>query len=347
MFFSPRMSLKQLAAFSHRAATSLLAGIDERSICAREAKNARGFAARRNLETISQTVNQGGTLTEGLAETGDFFPPLFREMVYVGEQSGHLGEVLKQLSEHYQNQLTLRRNFLSAITWPAVELSLAVGIIGALIWLLGFINNDPKHPQVDPLGWGLIGDDGLIKYSATVAVIGVSLALVIRAVARGMLWTRPLQRVLLHIPKLGSALESVALARLTWVMSQTMNTSMDLRRSLKLSLQSTRNAWYIDRIDQIDAEIAAGNSIHEAFSAAGGFPEDFLATLHAAEHSGSLVESMAHISNEYQDQAKAALNVMATIGGFAVWVVVAMIIIFMIFRLAMFYVGVLNAAGRM
>ena len=55
---------------------------------------------------------------------------------------------------------------------------------------------------------------------------------------------------------------------------------------------------------------------------------------------------MAHVSNLYQDQARAALNTLATVGGFAVWVVVAGIIICLIFRLAMFYLGVLSAAGR-
>ena len=54
---------------------------------------------------------------------------------------------------------------------------------------------------------------------------------------------------------------------------------------------------------------------------------------------------MAHVANVYQDQARAALNVLATVGGFAVWVVVAAIIIFLIFRLAMFYIGVLNIAA--
>ena len=55
MLFSPRMSLKQLAGFSQRASMCLLAGIDERTICAREVKNAHGFAARRHLTSISQT----------------------------------------------------------------------------------------------------------------------------------------------------------------------------------------------------------------------------------------------------------------------------------------------------
>ena len=176
MFFSPRMSLKQLAAFSQRTSICLLAGIDERTICAREAHNVRGFAARRRLTTISEKVNQGGALSEGLAATGDFFPPLFREMVQVGEQSGHLGEVLKQLAGHYENQLTLRRNFLASIAWPAIELFLAVLIIGLLIWIMGFIN-DANHSHLDPLGFGLAGNSGLAKYAAAVAVIGVTLAL--------------------------------------------------------------------------------------------------------------------------------------------------------------------------
>jgi len=57
------------------------------------------------------------------------------------------------------------------------------------------------------------------------------------------------------------------------------------------------------------------------------------------------VESMAQVSSLYQEQARAALNILATVAGFAVWVVVAAIIICVIFRLAMFYIGTLNAAG--
>jgi type IV pilus assembly protein PilC len=338
------MSLKQLAGFSQRASMGLLAGIDERTICAREASSAPGSAARRHLTTISQTVNEGGTLSEGLAATGDFFPPLFREMVQVGEQSGHLGEALKQLANHYQNQLTLRRNFLASITWPAIELFLAVLTMGFLIWVMGFIN-DMTHSHLDPLGFGLVGTSGLAKYATFVAIVGITLAFVIRAMTRGVLWTRPLQRFILRIPKIGPALQTVALARLAWVLSETMNTSMDVRRSLKLGLQSTGNAWYMDRIERIDAEIAGGNSIYEAFCKAGGFPADFLESVHVGEQSGNLVESMAQMSNLYQDQARAALNILATAGGIAVWAVVAAIIVFLIFRLAMFYLGALTGAG--
>jgi type IV pilus assembly protein PilC len=222
---------------------------------------------------------------------------------------------------------------------------MAVLIVGAMIWIMGFINAG-NNPPIDPLGWGLVGNEGLVKYVSFLAIAGVTLALLIRAVTRDVFWTRPLQRFMLHVPRIGPALQTLALARLAWVMSQTMNTSMELRRSLKLSLQCTRNARYIDRIERIDAQIAANNSIYEAFSRAGGFPDEFLESVHVGEQSGNLVESMAHLSDIYQDQARAALSVLSTVGAFAVWMVVAAIFIFLIFRMATFYLGVLSGAGR-
>ena len=99
------------------------------------------------------------------------------------------------------------------------------------------------------------------------------------------------------------------------------------------------------RIGQIDDQIAAGNSIYEAFSAAGCFPSDFLESVHVGEQSGNLVESMAHLSGVYQDEARSALDVLGTVAGFSVWFGVAAIIVFLIFRLAAFYFGILNNAG--
>ena len=53
-----------------------------------------------------------------------------------------------------------------------------------------------------------------------------------------------------------------------------------------MSLRSTQNARYTDQIPTIDAEIVGGNSIHESFRVAGGYPADFLDTLAVGEQSG-------------------------------------------------------------
>jgi type II secretory pathway component PulF len=138
----------------------------------------------------------------------------------------------------------------------------------------------------------------------------------------------------------------MALARLAWSMNVTMNAGMEIRRALKLSLRSTQNARYTDQIPVIDAEITAGNSIHDAFCRAGGYPVEFLDTLAVGEDSGKVVESMGLLARQYQDRARAALVILTTIAGWIVWAAVASLIIVLIFRIFSFYIGAINAAAR-
>ena len=327
--FSPQIGTGPLVGLCRRMSTSLEAGIDARTAWRREAERATGFLKSRLLD-ISDAVNQGHSLSDALAPTRDYFPPIFREMAAVGEQTGHLDSVFAQLADHYQMQLNMRRTFLAAIAWPMLQLIVSLLVVGFLIWITGVLG-------VDILRLGLKGTGGLKVYLLVLFIAGVSLWLVVRAVRRGLVWTKPIQRLVLKIPGVGGPLQTLALSRLAWTMHLTMNTSMDVRRSLALSLRSTQNARYTDQIPTIDAEIVGGNSIHESFRVAGGYPADFLDTLAVGEQSGKIVESMGILAKQYQDRARMAMAALATLAGFAVWALIAAFIIILIIRIACFY----------
>jgi type IV pilus assembly protein PilC len=341
MFFSARIALKPLAGLCRHMATALSAGVDIRKVLAREAQQAWG-PTRSRMAAVRLAVDGGESFSDALGATGEYFPLLFREMVAVGEQSGQLAEVLGQLAEHYELRVQLRRNFLSAIAWPMFQLCVAVCAMGLLIWVMGFIGQSTGM-KVDILGLGLMGDRGLAIYAAFVAAVAVVLAVLIRVAVRGGFWGRPIQLVVLRVPVLGPALATLALARLSWSLYVTMNAGMELRRSLRLSIRSSGCARYIDAIDCVDREIAEGNSLYLAFYAAECFPLDFLDAVQVGEQSGKLVESMARLSRQYQDRARAALATLTTLAGFGVWVIVAALIIVLIFRIAFFYLGTINS----
>jgi type IV pilus assembly protein PilC len=342
MLFTPRIATKSLVGLCRRLSTALAAGIDAPTAWAPGSERAPRHL-RRHLLEISRTVNQGDSLADALAATGDFFPTLFREMIDLGEQTGHLDAVLAQLADHYQNQLDMRRSFLAAIAWPLVQLALAVLIIGFIIWIFGIIGDG----KLDILGFGLVGNRGLAIYAAFVAAVGVAIFLIVRAIGRGLVWTQPIQRFVLRLPAIGKPLQTIALARLAWSMHVTLNAGMDVRRALKLSLRSTQNARYIDQIPEIEAEISAGHSIHEAFVRAGGYPDDFLDTLAVGEQSGRVVESMGQLARQYQEQARAALTVLTLLAGWAVWGMIALLIIALIFRIFSFYLDAINNAAKL
>ena len=161
---------------------------------------------------------------------------------------------------------------------------------------------------------------------------------------RGVFWVRPIQKAMLFVPAIGSVLRTLALARIAWSLQLTFNTSMSVRRALRLSLNSAQNPYYTDLFDLIHQAIASGETVYEAFLGTGVFPAEFLDTLQVGEDSGQIVETMARLSKLYQAKASAAMATLAVIGGFLIWLLVAAILIMLIFRVAFFYLNTINNA---
>ncbi len=90
---------------------------------------------------------------------------------------------------------------------------------------------------------------------------------------------------------------------------------------------------------------APGNEIHEALAATRVFPAGFVDAVQVGEDSGMLAETMANLSNQYQDEAKLAMNVITAVLGFLVFLLIAVIIIFFIYQIFMnAYLGPINEA---
>jgi type II secretory pathway component PulF len=342
MLLEPRFSNKALAELCHRLAVESDAGIDIRRTWQREAESAPS-RLRPYMAHVRDGVAGGKSMSLALAETGHVFPPLFLEMARVGEESGSLPRVFRNLESHYRRAQQAQRIFLAAIAWPMLELAFAILVIGALIWVLGIVAARNHGEPIDILGFGLIGTKGLIIYVNLVIAVALCIGAVVIALQRGVLWTRPIQRTLLRVPAVGSALEMICLSRLAWALHLTMNTSMDLRRMVPLVLRATGNDHYVRHTDQIVANVAAGHPLHLAFARSGAFPLDFVDAMEVAEESGQTVESMERLSKRYEEEAESAVRMLASIFGFAVGMLVMALIVLMIFRLAGFYFGTINS----
>lgn len=344
MFFSPRAGLSFLGPFCRRMADSLHSGIDIRSVMAREAQRARG-TARRPLMCLDEAIRRGESITAAFESAGEFFPPLMRRMIEVGEATGRSAEVFAQLADHYQLRRELRRAFLLSILWPMVQLGLALAVVGLLIWLLGVVNA-MTGGHVDPLGLGLIGARGLAIYLATVGGVAAIITGVIWSFRRGWWWAARCQRWALRLPVVGLALRDLALARVAWALHLTMGAGMDVLRAMEISMAAARNAKFDDDSAALQRSLAHGASIAEAFQELKGYPDEFLDSLAVGEQSGRLSESLGVLSQQYQRRARDAMATLTTVAGWLVWALVAALIIMVIFRLAFFYIDTLNEAAR-
>ena len=89
-------------------------------------RSARGTS----LGHVVEMVREGGTLSRALQRTGEF-PPLFIDMILVGEQTGDLAKALERVGRRYDKELNIKIQRLTALVQPVVILVMAamVGVI--------------------------------------------------------------------------------------------------------------------------------------------------------------------------------------------------------------------------
>ena len=155
---------------------------------------------------------------------------------------------------------------------------------------------------MDILGFGLVGTAGLIKYLVFVGGVAGGCTLLVLLLLRGRLGAAPMQW-LLRVPVVGGCLRTSALSRLAWTLSLALDSGVDARRSMRLALRATQNAYYTSRMETVDAELLAGHEFHEALRATGLFPEEFLDQLQTAEISGTHAETLEQVAKDYRTRA--------------------------------------------
>jgi type II secretory pathway component PulF len=93
--------------------------------------SATGNVHLRSLtEKVVEMVGEGGSLSRALQRVGEF-PPLFIDMIAVGEQTGDLAQALERIGRRYDKELNISIQRLTSLIQPVVILIMAamVGLI--------------------------------------------------------------------------------------------------------------------------------------------------------------------------------------------------------------------------
>jgi len=347
MLFGARIPLKTLAILSRSLSTLLESGVQVRRALQVVGKKTVHPATRAVLADVSDQIDAGSDVSSALRSHGRFFPGLFLDMVAMAEDSGALPEVLKHLAEHYENNLQLKREFIQAITWPAIQFVAAVLIIALLIVVLGFVADSTGSDALSGLVFGLSGPGGALIW-LTLCFGSVGMLLIgwksLRRMAEAKRLVDPL---LLKVPVLGHCLKSFALSRFSWGYYLTQQTGMPVVKSLQDSLKATDNGAFIGAGDDICRRVLEGDTLTESLAASGLFPAEYMEMVSVAEESGTVPEALHRLSPQFQEDARRSLRTLTRAVSGLVWLIVAGFIVVFIFRVASWYVGQINDALQM
>jgi type IV pilus assembly protein PilC len=330
-----RIGTTQLAQLCHRIGTGLQAGVDVIRIFRSEAQ--RGSPAQRyHVGEVSQHLGSGETLAAAFKAEGRYFPALLCEMIEVGERTGRTDEVFLKLADHYDHVVKLRRDFLFGIAWPMLELSIALFVLGLLIYILGALDAQWDGKPMSVLG--LYGTKGLMIYCGIIGGVVAACVGVYWANRQGWINMDPLIRALMNLPGIGTVLRTMAMSRLIWSLAMATDSDLGADKSMALAVRSTQNSYYTSKLPDMLRVIGRGEPMHAAFQQARIYPQDFLDTLETGELSGTVSESMLRLARDYEERAKSLYRTMAVVSGVVIFLGVAAIMIFFIISLYMSFI---------
>lgn len=337
--FSQQLSRAELIELCRVLRHNLAAGLTLRQVCTQLA--GRGSPRIRALgKRILASIEKGDSFEAALAGEQQTLPQLFRALAVVGEETGHLPEVLADLEKFFILQQTLVRQAVAQSLAPLIQLGVAFLVIALLIVVLGVIAQT-RGGTGAPSILGQTGVAGGVLFLLLSFGSFVLLFLLYR-------YLKPLRQklgfdaFLLRVPGVGPCLESLILGRFCLALHLTLDTPMPIAKALRLSLEVTGNPRLLARADAIAKTLRSRQSLAAALEKCGVFPVDFLAVVETAEEAGRVPEAMRHQADRYYEEATFRLKALTTVLTFLIWLCYAIFMIIAIFYLAGIY---LNALG--
>ncbi len=234
-----RVKLREIAVFTRQLATMVDSGLSvvrSLSILAAQVENPE---LAKILISVRLDLEHGSSLSAACAKHPKAFSHLYCTLIEAGEAGGNLDEVLGRLAATIENQAQLNRTIRSAMTYPAVVLSVMVIIFTAmLIFIVPVFKN-----LFAELGGKLpFPTLVLIKVSQTITSIWALLiiAIIVGGVFALRKWIstdegrRKWDKLLLKPPVFGPLFHKLALARATMTLASLISSGVPILEALDL-----------------------------------------------------------------------------------------------------------------
>ena len=342
IFSSSKCPLPALVAWCRVLKHSLGAGLDPIKIFRQQAKS--GPRALRGMaQEIADKLGKGESLEDALEPHRNRFPLLFVELVAVGETSGRLEDTFSELADYYETTLKVQRDFRSQMALPAMQFVMAVLIISGLIFILDMLGS-----KMDPTGLGITGVWGALLFMIVPFGIVGGILLMFKLSADSVQLRAKMEGAMLWLPAWGPALLNFALHRFCIALRMTTEAAMRGEKVMHYSFRATANNAFMRGEDRAVEVAKKGGEVHEALEASGApFPEEFRHMVVVAEESGEMSEVMERLAKNYHEEGSRRLKTAAQYTGWALYGLVAIIIIFFIFSIAtQAYINPLNEATK-
>ncbi|WP_028981075.1 type II secretion system F family protein [Sporocytophaga myxococcoides] len=305
--FGNKLNDKKKEAFYHEIGILLSAGVDIKTTLELISDEQTREKDKALFSKIKDSVIAGNTLSGAIRDTGMFSAYEFFSL-QIGEESGKLPIVLKELGAYYNKKMKQRRQIVGALTYPSIVLFTS---LAAVFFMMNIIV--PMFADVfKRFGGDLPAITKMIvntsaffrKYFYLFFLFIISIILFIYS-QRQQIWFRKYgSKILLRIPLAGEIVRKVYLARFCNSMTLLIGAKIPILRSINLVKQMIGFYPLEESLTQIEKDILHGMSLNKSMSAFSIYPKRMTSLIKVGEEVNQLDNFFEKIAFQYNEEVE-------------------------------------------
>ena len=309
-FGSGKVGTKEIAIFFRQFSVMIDAGLPLVQCLEILAANQENQAFQKILTGVRTTVEGGATLANAMRGYPLVFDDLTTNMIEAGETGGILDIILQRLATYVEKAVRLRAAVKSALIYPVAVVSMAVVIVGALLkWVVPIFANLFAGLGVNlPLPTRIVmGLSGFVQTFWWVFIVGVVAIFFgikqIRKHPRGRYY---FDKILLHIPVIGTLLRKIAVGRFTRTLGTLITSGVPILEGLTITAKTSGNAVLEEALLKVRKAIEEGRTIVDPLRECGVFPNMVTQMIGVGEATGAMDSMLQKIADFYEEEVDAA-----------------------------------------
>lgn len=266
---------------------------------------------------LKDEVASGTPLAQAMSRQPAVFDALCIKMVEVGESTGNLDGILRQLADFKKRSLEFKDRVISALLYPMVILSVsfAVSIFLMTVVVPMLLENLEDTGRTLPLPTRILKSvsDGLLDHGWIVAIAGIAGLVGIVLGLQTEYGKRLRDKLLLRLPVIGTMSRKQELAKISLVVATLMRSGIEFVKAIEIGMGTTRNVLLTEALNDCARQVSAGRNIGEALEKWSYFPPLVTQVFTVGQESGRLEEMLFQLSADYDGQVESISGRLSTI----------------------------------
>jgi len=311
-FFKTKVKQKSVAVFTRQLATMIDAGlplVQSLEILSSQQEN-KTF--KDILRGIKEDVEGGSTFAGALKKHPATFNELYTNLVVAGEEGGILDNILNRLASYIEKSEALKKKVKSALIYPAVIVSVAVGVVMILMFFVipVFEAMFKSAGNALPLPTLIVVTISRVlkKYVYVVILAPILFFILFRKYYQTQNGRALIDRLLLKLPVFGMLIKKIAVARFSRTLGTLVSSGVPILDGLSIVSRTSGNKTIETSILNARASIREGETIAEPLGRSSIFPPMVIQMISVGESTGALDSMLSKIAEFYEEEVDVAVG---------------------------------------